>query len=163
MAKNDERGKAKDQAFEEFKERFLTPPPVEKGHGISPETYPANVKLGYDVFAYQLWESINRNRMHFDLALIDSRNHVNTLFGSLYRTIENKVETGDFLSKSMLSEYRLGTDRIWNIDEVAKYVAQQNMNLDTLLSMFYMFLPKGVAEVYADKVMEKVNTIKKSK
>jgi hypothetical protein len=63
-------------------------------------------------------ENAGRNRLHFDLAVLDSRNHANDINVLFKRALTNGITSDAVANFINLDHWHAGFDRFWNIDEV---------------------------------------------
>lgn len=90
-------------------------------------------------------ENSRRNRLHFDLAALDSRNHSNDL-NTLFKRMLTNGATSDAVANFVnLDHWHAGFDRFWNIDE-ANYIALAALRIPAFQDAIMYAVVKVVAE-----------------
>lgn len=109
---------------------------VEEAHSTAvhdqTRSWNANVKRTYDVHQTHDLEGVGQRRQHFDRMVTHGLDHDNELRQLTVQAMQNAVETANMLSKQAVAHRDLAIDREWNIDEVAKLVAENTVFVNAI-------------------------------
>jgi len=128
--------------------------------GIKSNNAVTDLGVGY------LWESFNRSRAHFDLAMIDARNNANNIAATTLRTVNNGVAHDKNVEARSNDHWDYAFNATWNIDEQVWAILRLLIDLGSeqkVREALWVILlgDLGVDEQTASKVVNSV--VKKAK